>query len=134
MSELVELDFRCEAAPGRAAETLPAAGRQSRDVDLMTAVRMIESLPDLVILDVRMPVEHAEHRIQDSINLDFYADDFEHQLAQFDRQASYLVYCRSGGRSAFTLDIMQDLGFIDFAHMPVGIEGWIQAGFPVQTE
>ena len=61
-------------------------------------------------------------------------DDFEQQLARLDRQASYLVYCRSGGRSAFTMEIMNELGFVDFVHMPEGIEGWIEAGLPYINE
>lgn len=100
----------------------------TREVDVKAAMHLIESIPDLVVLDVRTPVEFSEGRIRQSLNLDFYADEFEHALARLDRQASYLVYCRCGGRSAYTLEMMDALGFANAIHMPAGIEGWQAAG------
>lgn len=114
-------------------ERLPEALKDAREVDVKVAMHLIESIPCLVVLDVRMPVEFSEGRIRQSLNLDFYADDFEHALAGLDRQASYLVYCRSGGRSAYTLEMMEALGFASAIHMPAGIEGWRAAGLPVFT-
>lgn len=105
-----------------------------REVDLHTAAHMIEAIPDLIVLDVRMPPEVSEARLQQSLNIDFYADDFEHLLAGLDRQACYLVYCRSGGRSAHALDLMEELGFARAVHMPAGIEGWRAEGLPVVTD
>lgn len=102
-----------------------------RDVDLEAAIRMIETLPGLVILDVRTPVEFAEGRVRQSVNLDFYADGFDQALSGLDRQAAYLVYCRCGGRSAYTLDMMDELGFTNVLHMPAGMDGWREAGLPV---
>lgn len=116
-------------SPHRASRlTLPD---DTREVDVKVALHLIESIPDLVVLDVRMPVEFSEGRIRQSLNLDFYADDFEHALARLDREASYLVYCRSGGRSTYTLDMMDQFGFKSAIHMPEGIEGWRAAGLPV---
>ena len=45
--------------------------------------------------------------------LDFYRDDFADRLAELDRDARYLLYCRSGNRSAETRSLMEDLGFAD---------------------
>jgi phage shock protein E len=112
-------------------ESIPGLLKDAREVDVRVAVHLIEAIPDLVVLDVRTPVEFSEGRIRQSLNLDFYADDFEHALARLDRQASYLVYCRCGGRSTYTLDMMDALGFEQAIHMPAGIEGWRAAGLPV---
>ncbi|MCB9971266.1 MAG: rhodanese-like domain-containing protein [Hyphomonas sp.] len=101
------------------------------DVGVVDALRLIETVPGLVILDVRMPVEFADERISGAINLDFYRDDFEQCISALDRDARYLLYCRSGGRSAFTLETMQRLGFMHVAHMAPGMEGWVDAGLPV---
>ncbi|RMF09546.1 MAG: rhodanese-like domain-containing protein, partial [Alphaproteobacteria bacterium] len=94
---------------------------------------LIGTIPGLVVLDVRTPVEHADGRIRLSRNMDFFADDFEQQISALDRQASYLIYCRSGGRSRFTLDLLEELGFSNAVHMPAGMEGWCAAGLPVVT-
>ncbi|MBI4656251.1 MAG: rhodanese-like domain-containing protein [Elusimicrobia bacterium] len=45
--------------------------------------------------------------------------------------ALYLIYCRSGKRSANTLSLMKELGFAEAHHIEGGILAWIQAGLPV---
>lgn len=102
-----------------------------RTVDVHTARSLLETEPDLVLLDVRMPVELAEGRLGDGVNLDFFADDFETALTGLDRTAHYLLHCRTGGRSQFALDLMIRLGFKNIAHMPAGYDGWVREGLPV---
>ena len=55
--------------------------------------------PNFVIIDVRTTKEFAEERIENSINLDYYADTFKDELNKLDKNKTYLVYCRSGRRS-----------------------------------
>ena len=138
MAALMEMDPVRAQDPGETVDarplTAPERALRFKDVDLPTARNLIENQQNLQILDVRTPVEHADCRIRHSFNIDFYADDFEQQLATLDRQAEYLIYCRSGGRSAFTLEMLEGLGFTDVAHMPAGIEGWIEAGLPTASD
>lgn len=103
---------------------IPASGL--RDIDVTTALHSLREVPGLVLLDVRMPVEHAEGRIGDGLNLDFFDDAFEDQLAALDRDTPYLLYCRSGGRSAIALDMMRALGFAHVLHLTDGFEAWPQ--------
>lgn len=86
---------------------------------------------DLVILDIRTSEEFAAGKIQDSINIDFYAADFREQLDGLDKDTHYLVYCSSGNRSGQALPIFEDLGFVEVDNLSTGITGWYNEGYEV---
>lgn len=77
-----------------------------------------------IIIDVRTPEEFREQRIANSINLDFYSDDFANQLNKLDKNQSYKIYCRSGNRSGQTLEIMRELGFTNVVNLDGGIQSY----------
>ena len=85
---------------------------------------------DLQIIDVRTPEEFAEGYIENAINIDFYAETFRDDINQLDRSQTYLVYCRSGRRSADALGIMAELGFKEAYNLLGGIIDWKAAGLP----
>ncbi len=87
--------------------------------------------PDFIILDVRTPSEYASGYIENAVNIDYYADDFEDTLDQLDKSKTYLVYCRTGSRSASAMNIMKKLDFIEVYNMQGGITAWTSAGYPV---
>ena len=65
----------------------------------------------LVILDVRTPQEYGSSHLNASINLDFRSPSFRDEIAMLDRNNAYLLYCRTGIRSARVLRLMRSLGF-----------------------
>lgn len=81
----------------------------------------------VVILDVRTPAETAEGIIEGATEIDFRADDFADRIAELDKDASYLVYCRSGGRSASACGMMKEMGFENVYNLVGGYQRW-QAG------
>ncbi len=86
--------------------------------------------PDFVILDVRTPKEFSEGHVENAVNIDFYEDAFPDELEGLDRDKTYLIYCRTGGRSGSTFKMMRELGFQNVYNMKGGIEGW-RATYPV---
>ena len=74
---------------------------------------MESDLPeDVVILDVRTDPEVAEGMIEGAIQIDYRGDNFRDEVAKLDKSKTYVVYCRSGGRSAAASQIMsEELGF-----------------------
>lgn len=88
--------------------------------------------PETVLLDIRTPGEVAEARIAGSTNIDFYEADFADQIAELDRDTSYVVYCRSGNRSGQAMDIFRDLGFSSVSEIDGGIVAWAEAGLAVE--
>ena len=85
--------------------------------------------PDFVILDVRTPAEFAEGHLANAININFYANTFEQDMSQLDRDKIYLIYCHRGVRSDRTLRLMQTLGFRRVYNLLGGTVRWQQAGF-----
>lgn len=66
---------------------------------------------DAVVVDVRTPAEFAEGHLEGAVNIDLQSGSFEQQIAALSADGSYLVYCRSGNRSAQAVGIMAELGF-----------------------
>jgi len=85
-----------------------------------------------VLLDVRTPEEYSEGHIAGSDNIDFYESVFADNIAQLDRDASYVVYCRSGNRSGQTTELMKQLGFTDVTDISGGIVAWQSDGLPTE--
>jgi rhodanese-related sulfurtransferase len=83
----------------------------------------------LVIIDVRTPEEFNQEHIQNASNIDFYSNNFKEELNKLDKTKTYVIHCRSGGRSSQTLDIMRELGFREVYNMG-GIIQWKEKGLP----
>lgn len=77
-----------------------------------------------IVMDIRTPQEFAAGHIAEAINVDFYAPDFEQQLAEMDRNASYKIYCNSGNRSSSAMRTMRDMGFTNVVELGGGITAW----------
>ncbi|EPJ48251.1 MAG: hypothetical protein OFPI_30170 [Osedax symbiont Rs2] len=83
------------------------------------------------LLDVRTDQEFAQAHIQGAKQLDFYSATFSVDLEKLDRDKTYLLYCRTGMRSARTFALMQQLGFHKVYNMRGGIVSWYQQRLPL---
>ena len=85
--------------------------------------------PDAVLLDVRTPTEFADGHLHGAVNLDIQSPDFVARAAALAPDTPYVVYCRSGARSARAGHHLLALG-----HAPVvnggGLEPLAREGFP----
>lgn len=83
-----------------------------------------------VLLDVRTPEEYAAGHIEGATNIDFQDEDFAGKIAKLPRDRDYILYCRSGRRSASAQDKMEELGFTRVANIEGGITAWRDHGLP----
>jgi len=116
------------------ATALLAAGPATKDVTVAQARQLIQDRggkADFVVLDVRTPEEFANGRLPGAVNVNIQVPDFQSRLAALDRGNTYLVYCRTGNRSARAIQVMQRLGFQSLYHMTEGILRWEKKGFPL---
>ena len=114
--------------------TVAACGNTTQHelVGPSTALELVETPPaGLVVLDVRTPDEHSQAHIEGSALIDFYSPTFQNELAALDREVPYLLYCRSGNRSAETVRLMKDLGFSEVFELEGGIQSWALQGLPL---
>lgn len=110
-----------------------AAGDRARNVSPEEARKLIRENAgnrEFVILDVRTPGEFAQGHIEGAVLIDFRSPGFREEMAARDREKTYLVYCRTGNRSARALGIMQELGFSRYYHLAGGILRWVEAEQP----
>ena len=98
--------------------------------DALTLIQENRNNPDFAIIDVRTPEEFAESHIENAINIDFYSETFRDDINRLDKNKTYLIYCRSGRRSASALGIMAELGFKEAYNLLGGIIDWKAAGLP----
>jgi rhodanese-related sulfurtransferase len=61
-------------------------------------------------IDVRTPEEHDAGHVADDVLIDIQAADFDDRIAELDPDGEYVVYCRSGNRSAQAAARMEALG------------------------
>jgi len=85
----------------------------------------------IYIIDVRTPEEYAGGHIGNAVNVDYYSASFKDEINGFARDRTYIIYCRTGARSAGARDIMKELGFQKIYNMDGGITDWIAKGLPV---
>jgi rhodanese-related sulfurtransferase len=50
---------------------------------------------------------------------------------EFDPQRRTILYCAAGGRSALAADALQQLGYINVAHLDGGFKAWSERGLPI---
>ena len=86
---------------------------------------------NFAILDIRTPGEFQSGHLQSAILIDFYSQTFADRLRQLDKGKNFLIYCRTGNRSARSLEIFKKLKFQKIYHMANGISTWYSEGFPV---
>jgi len=86
---------------------------------------------NFAILDIRTPGEFQSGHLQSAILIDFYSQTFVDRLRQLDKGKKFLIYCRTGNRSARSLEIFRKLQFQKVYHMTNGISTWYSEGFPV---
>lgn len=111
------------------AAAVDAAGVRVVSVD--EAATLLAAEPSPTVLDVRTPGEYAEGHLADAVLVDYQAPDFDEQVAELDPDGSYVIYCRSGNRSAGARAVMTELGFTDVADIEGGIQAWLAADQPV---
>lgn len=80
-----------------------------------------------VVLDVRTPEEYSAAHLHGAVLLNIADPAFPGQIDTLDRDAPYLVYCRSGSRSWTAGRYMIQLGFTEVYNLQDGIISWTGA-------
>ncbi len=103
-----------------------ATNTQIKEVDKTTFAKLMAEHPDYKILDVRTPQEQAGGMIAGAKGIDVTAPDFAEKVAKLDKDETYLVYCKSGGRSTRACQIMSEQGFEDIYNLQGGYTAWVK--------
>jgi rhodanese-related sulfurtransferase len=82
---------------------------QVPEVSYEEAKRMLQEDKEVILLDVRTPQEHAQIRIPNSKLIPL--DELRYAYRDLPKDKKYIVYCRSGERSAFATYFLRHMGY-----------------------
>lgn len=91
---------------------------QVKDISAETAIQIYDrNEQGIIFLDVRTPDEIADGFMTGALKIDYRNKEFKNQLLELDKRKSYVVYCKSGGRSSKASEIMVENGFTDVSNV-----------------
>ncbi|MDT8407092.1 MAG: rhodanese-like domain-containing protein [Methylococcales bacterium] len=97
---------------------------------LLTVAKMNQG--DLVIIDVREPVEYAKGFIDGARNIPVGKLDLQvDSLAEF-KDKPLLLVCQTGTRSSTACKTLLKKGFADIYQLSGGMDAWQEHKYPVQ--
>ena len=94
---------------------------QNHSISAKELPAFLEQNPSVVLLDVRTPEEIARGKLEGALEMDIMNPNFQEQLATLDKTKTYVVYCRSGKRSANACKRMEKEGFNSYYNLEGGI-------------
>ena len=85
---------------------------------------------DDVVIDVRTDAEFEQAHLEGARQVNLQAPDFQQQIDALDRDQTYYLYCRSGGRSGKAVGMMRQMGFAD-VHNVGGLKDLAEEGLDI---
>lgn len=98
------------------------------EIDALAAQALIESTPNLVIIDVS--TAYANGHLPGAINIPL--TELTGRLGEMDPAAPYLVYCHGDGPAISGSEILVENGFAPVYRLLGNYGGWVDAGLPVE--
>ena len=86
-----------------------------------------------IIIDVRATDEFAAGHLEGAINYNVEDGTLKQALLNLDPKANYVVYCRSGRRSAIAVDLMKENGFTQIVDLGSLQDAADATGFVIVT-
>jgi rhodanese-related sulfurtransferase len=113
-----------EGEEGAATSTTDAMNKQERVSKETFKSFLSENKGNVQLIDVRTPDEYAAGTIEGAKNMDFYGENFQADLESLDKEQPVMIFCKSGGRSGQTLEMMKEMGFSTVLELEGGYSGW----------
>ncbi len=100
-------------------------------ISLISSTELNKANKDILLIDVRTPEEYASGHIENSVNIDYKADNFKELIAELDTNQDVYVYCKVGGRSNNSAKMMEKMGFKKIYDLEGGILQWEKEDFKI---
>ncbi|MDQ7787180.1 MAG: rhodanese-like domain-containing protein [Thermodesulfovibrionales bacterium] len=106
-----------------------------KSIDVATLKSWIDSKKKFILLDVREPDEINAIKIaaENNIEIPRGVVEFYFPSKVPDLEATVVVYCSHGKRSAVVTDIINGYGYKNIYSLKDGIYAWIKAGYQVEN-
>jgi hydroxyacylglutathione hydrolase len=106
------------------------AGLRASDIHLVSAKELhdrVTGTSNLVLVDVRAPLEFADGHIDGAVNIP--APDLRTRHTELDPDKPTFVVCSSGNRSSLAASILKQHGFKEVHNVAGGMTGYSAAGY-----
>ncbi|MEP6643649.1 MAG: rhodanese-like domain-containing protein [Acidobacteriaceae bacterium] len=109
------------------------AKKRVREVSVDEVKTKLDRQEKFLIIDVREESEFAKDRLPGAIHLGkgVIERDIEQRIP--DHNASLILYCGGGFRSALAADNIQQMGYCNVLSMDGGVKEWREKGYPLET-
>jgi rhodanese-related sulfurtransferase len=94
-----------------------------KNIDASTLRDMLKD-KNVKIIDVRTPGEVSQGKIKHATNINVNSPEFKQKVSGLDKSKTYVVYCRSGMRSARACRMMSKAGFENLYNLQGGYMGY----------
>lgn len=82
-------------------------------IDAASTAELLAERDDITVIDVRTPEEFDAGHLREAELIDVSDPGFDAAIAALDRDGAYVLYCRSGNRSAVAAERMAASGFTE---------------------
>jgi rhodanese-related sulfurtransferase len=101
-----------------------------KEEDFREIKKKLDAGEPMIIIDTREDNEWARGHIPNAVHLGKGVIERDIEKAIPDKEATLVLYCGGGYRSALAADNIQKMGYRNVISMDGGWRGWTEAGFP----
>ena len=101
-----------------------------KEEDFRDIKKKLDAGEPMIIVDTREDNEWARGHIPNAVHLGKGVIERDIEKVIPDKDATLVLYCGGGYRSALAADNLQKMGYRNVISMDGGWRGWTEAGFP----
>ena len=107
------------------------AKKRIKEEDFRETKKRLDANEKMILIDTREDSEWARGHIPGAIHLGKGIIERDIEKTVPDKDATVVLYCGGGFRSALAADNLQKMGYRNVISMDGGWRGWTEAGFSV---
>jgi rhodanese-related sulfurtransferase len=107
------------------------AKQRVKEEDFRETKKRLDAGEKIVLIDTREESEWSRGHIPGAVHLSKGLIERDIEKTVPDKDATVVLYCGGGFRSALAADNLQRMGYRKVISMDGGWRGWTEAGFPV---
>ena len=107
------------------------AKKHVREEDYRETKKRLDAGEKIVLVDTREDSEWARGHIPGAIHLSKGVIERDIEKTVPDKEATIVLYCGGGFRSALAAENLQRMGYRNVISMDGGWRGWTESGFPI---
>ena len=110
------------------------AKKKVKETNVGDVKRRIEAGEKFLLVDVREDNEWAKGHIPGAVHLGRGIIERDVETAVPDKNATLVLYCGGGFRSALAADNLQKMGYKNVISMDGGWRAWTESNFPIAKD